>query len=740
MRKLQFMALSALMAGAACLPLTSQADNASGKKPLQIFFMLGQSEMVGRGDLSSLSYMLCEPLVPPREATVNAHKAMPHQINGAYLYWQAMLAYDGPEAKKAELKKLLQKRSDFKATFKQHVVEELEKNNGIFNGKKYPKRRGHYRGFWLFNLCDEECEKVGLTPKIRAILDAPDNAFNVETAYNQIMDDANKRYRKQIELNKRYLKGTKTEDFADYAKALKAYQDAISVKNMGVKEKRLAIAELAEKYLHLPMAKRTYITGLGTLAGSPGGDLGNTAGGKLSVGYGANEHSIGLEYGVGMALEQRIDAPILIIKCAWESRRSLADFWRIPATASATPATAQADKPGRAWEQTRAYIRKVLADPGTYHPDFDPEAGFEAAGLIWFQGSTDQNNPEYAEQFASLLNDFRKTVKKPDLPVICLTVGSMFFKAQSDDNPVNEALHEVAALPEFNGTVTVMDSYLWRPSELSLMRSMLKKRKISPDAALPQALGGSGDAPFYLMAGHEAGSRLAARTGGKHLFILSGQSNMVGMDPEISFSPAIKKAFGDGHVIIVQDAHGGQSIRAWAKSNHEYPPPTVGRVPKVRGMLYDQLMKKVTAAIRGQHVQTVTFIWMQGESDLRNTAYGAYLKELMHQLQTDLCREDINLVIGRISDNGLDVPKRLEGRKTIRRIQVEFAESWPHGAWVNTDDLNDKLVNGKLVNDLHYTDEGYKTLGSRFADEAIELVKKTLDGPINLQKDIHADH
>jgi len=32
--------------------------------------------------------------------------------------------------------------------------------------------------------------------------------------------------------------------------------------------------------------------------------------------------------------------------------------------------------------------------------------------------------------------------------------------------------------------------------------------------------------------------------GGKHLFILSGQSNMVGMDPDVAFTPAVAEAFG----------------------------------------------------------------------------------------------------------------------------------------------------------------------------------------------------
>ena len=218
-------------------------------------------------------------------------------------------------------------------------------------------------------------------------------------------------------------------------------------------------------------------------------------------------------------------------------------------------------------------------------------------------------------------------------------------------------------------------------------------------------------------------SPATAMDGGKHLFILSGQSNMVGMDPAVSFTPAVTKAFGKDHIIVVKNAHSGQSIRSWAKSNHEFPPPTRGRVPKVRGNLYDPLITRVKAAIKGETLKTVTFVWMQGESDLNNTAYDAYLEELLQQLRTDLGIKDIHLVIGRISDCGLDRPKRLEGRKSIRRTQVEFAASHPRGAWVDTDDLNDrKQEDGTVVHDLHYTPEGYGILGRRFAEKAIALI------------------
>ena len=209
---------------------------------------------------------------------------------------------------------------------------------------------------------------------------------------------------------------------------------------------------------------------------------------------------------------------------------------------------------------------------------------------------------------------------------------------------------------------------------------------------------------------------------GKHLFILSGQSNMVGMDPAVSFIPAVTEAFGEQAVLVVKDAHSGQSIRSWARHNHEVPPPTVGRVPKVRGELYDRLIGKVKAVIEGETLATVTFVWMQGESDLRNAAYDAYLGELMQQLQADLGREEINLVIGRISDCGLDVDKRLMGKLNIRRIQTEFAEAWPNGTWVDTDDLNDKDVDGRIIHDLHYGTKGYEVLGARFSEAAIALI------------------
>ncbi|MCM2375061.1 sialate O-acetylesterase [Aporhodopirellula aestuarii] len=209
-----------------------------------------------------------------------------------------------------------------------------------------------------------------------------------------------------------------------------------------------------------------------------------------------------------------------------------------------------------------------------------------------------------------------------------------------------------------------------------------------------------------------------------HLFILSGQSNMAGLDPEISFTPAVEAAFGKENVTVVKDAVGGQPIRRWHK---DWKPPQ-GDSPKATGDLYDRLMKQVHAVVQAREYTTVTFVWMQGERDAKEKfgdVYAASLKGLIGQLEQDLGRDDVNFVIGRLSDFDMANAKYPHWTK-VREVQVEVAEADPRGAWVDTDDLNDGVnKRGKeITNDLHYSVEGYRTLGKRFAEKAIALIEE----------------
>lgn len=210
----------------------------------------------------------------------------------------------------------------------------------------------------------------------------------------------------------------------------------------------------------------------------------------------------------------------------------------------------------------------------------------------------------------------------------------------------------------------------------------------------------------------------------KHLFILSGQSNMAGLKPEESFIPTVEKEFGKENVIVIKSAQGGQPIRRWFK---EWKDAT-GNKPAKNGDLYDVLMKKVTPAVKGQKLASVTFLWMQGERDAKEkhaTVYKASFQGILEQVKKDLELKEINFVIGRLSDFDMQ-NKKYAHWTMVRDIQVALAEESPNGAWVDTDDLNDgKNRKGKEIkNDLHYSADGYVTFGKRLAEKAIGLIKK----------------
>ena len=182
-------------------------------------------------------------------------------------------------------------------------------------------------------------------------------------------------------------------------------------------------------------------------------------------------------------------------------------------------------------------------------------------------------------------------------------------------------------------------------------------------------------------------SSLIAEETGKHLFVLSGQSNMQGHRPAEAFMPAVAKALGKDKVIVVQDAMGGQPIQRWYKG---WKSPD-GQSPDSTGDLYDRLMEAVKPAIKGQSLESVTFIWMQGERDARmqwGEVYEASLKGLYEQFSKDLSRSDVNFVIGRLSDFDMK-NQRYPHWTMVREIQTKVAGSNSRFAWVDTDDLND---------------------------------------------------
>jgi len=208
---------------------------------------------------------------------------------------------------------------------------------------------------------------------------------------------------------------------------------------------------------------------------------------------------------------------------------------------------------------------------------------------------------------------------------------------------------------------------------------------------------------------------VAAGKGKVRLFILSGQSNMAGLKPEISFTPTLQKAFPGDEIVVVKSAQGGQPIRRWLK---DWKGPDGIEVRTVKlGDLYETLMGQVQAASKDKTFDSVSFVWMQGERDARERLSSVYAKSLLgliEQLRKDLKRPDMTVVIGRLSDCSKGDPSWDQ----LRKAQEEAVQKDKLSRLVDTDDLNGPN------NGLHYTKEGYAELGRRFAAKTIELLQE----------------
>ena len=94
---------------------------------------------------------------------------------------------------------------------------------------------------------------------------------------------------------------------------------------------------------------------------------------------------------------------------------------------------------------------------------------------------------------------------------------------------------------------------------------------------------------------------------------------------------------------------------------------------------------------------------------------------MLAQLQNDLGRNDVNMVVGRLSDwfARRKNPETVENWEALRAAQQAFVESYPRARWVDTDDLNgdaDKLhyVGAGTTDDGQKYERGYGLMAQRY--------------------------
>ena len=244
----------------------------------------------------------------------------------------------------------------------------------------------------------------------------------------------------------------------------------------------------------------SYLTGTG--------DQNGEGFGKLTAGYGSRHNpaedggKIGPEFTFGLTLDAALTEPVLIVKTAWGGKSLHTDF-RPPSAgpyelndyqkklyygppAHGVPKDMDrwlAEKKkatGQCYRLMIEHVKKVLADPGRIVPGYDAAQGCELAGFVWLQGWNDMVDghvypahgkpgrfDHYSTWLADFIRDVRRDIAAPTLPFVIGVMGVGGPDADPDTREFRRAMAGPAALPEFAGNVTAVQTAPFWSEELA---------------------------------------------------------------------------------------------------------------------------------------------------------------------------------------------------------------------------------------------------------------------------------
>lgn len=201
--------------------------------------------------------------------------------------------------------------------------------------------------------------------------------------------------------------------------------------------------------------------------------------GQLCAGYGARENMIGPELGFGWVMGDALEAPVLIIKCAWGGKSLAVDFrppssGKPPYSLGEKTDAAIAQDPtvlGKYYRETLSLTKAALANIKELVPGSD--GSYVLAGFGWHQGWNDRINEkfnaEYETNMVNFIRDIRKDLGAPNLPFVIAETG---MTGPDEKNPralsLMKAQAAAAGRAEFKGNVAFVSTReFWRPAEQS---------------------------------------------------------------------------------------------------------------------------------------------------------------------------------------------------------------------------------------------------------------------------------
>ncbi len=270
-------------------------------------------------------------------------------------------------------------------------------------------------------------------------------------------------------------------------KLLVETQDARKLLEKAKQDKDAAASETLESEIKAKEARRGQLeAALEVTKGkrvhiAPDGRYGHKPG-ILTFGYGRGSNYIGPEYGFGLTLEQKLDAPILLIKVAQDGA-SLEYNDRPPSSGPFVPSEKEQaqreamlkrqaagqkvkvpdySEAGKEYRRLVEFTREVLGNLKAYHPEYDPAVGHEIAGFVWFQGWTDNHmgvkSEQYERNLVNLIRDLRKDLAAPGMLVVSGTPSYDRTAEAYEAHPVVRAQRAVGKVPEFKGNVAIVET------------------------------------------------------------------------------------------------------------------------------------------------------------------------------------------------------------------------------------------------------------------------------------------
>ena len=129
-----------------------------------------------------------------------------------------------------------------------------------------------------------------------------------------------------------------------------------------------------------------------------------------------------------------------------------------------------------------AHVKMVLSDVKKHHPAYDPKAGYELAGFVWFQGWNDmidgftypnREKPGGYEQYTWLLEhlirDVRRDLNAPNMPALIGVMGIGGVQTEGIMGNFQQAQAAVAEKPEFEGNVIAIQTGKYWDHELAAL-------------------------------------------------------------------------------------------------------------------------------------------------------------------------------------------------------------------------------------------------------------------------------